>query len=347
MTTARTTTTSPETDRQQPLRAQVHTDGTGGVSVLASPQWWRSVATADNWPELAESIARAGEQDVRRGLCGVVGATTGRPCKVYTRLEPCPHHGAGHEKNRCGAKTRKGPTCQWNLVVNGACRNHPDTWERIKQERLTQEEAEQRARAEAAQAQAEEREREEAETLTVPCSDCRAEAGETCKQPNGLAAGGSHAPRHRYRKHLTAAEIASCTSCGAAIGSLCRTGSDTEAAEPHSARRRAVTVCRERCPGGWARLPVRDPAVPVPRTGDRRASFSARRPRLTESGRPSLSSCTTVKSGPSERSAASGSVPAKPTSTSRAHFRPDFPARRGRPGPAGRRRSLRGVRPDR
>ncbi|MFF2631151.1 hypothetical protein ACFVUN_35970 [Kitasatospora griseola] len=222
--------------------ARVSTDGTGWVSVLASPQWWRSAATADNWPELAESIARTGEQGTRGGLCGVIGATTGRPCKVDTRFDPCPHHGMGQESNRCGAKTRNGATCQWNLVVNGACPNHPDTWRRIQQERLARQEAERRVQEEAARARAEERGRQEAQALTVPCSYCRAETGEACRQPNGLTAGGSHAPRHRYRRHLTAAQAASCASCGAGLGELCRTAKDTEASDPHSARRRAATT---------------------------------------------------------------------------------------------------------
>ena len=62
------------------VKAKVSLDRTGWVTVTASPQWWRATADDPQWPELAQYLARQGEESRATDLCGVVGRTTGRPC---------------------------------------------------------------------------------------------------------------------------------------------------------------------------------------------------------------------------------------------------------------------------
>ncbi|MEV0531572.1 hypothetical protein [Kitasatospora sp. NPDC050463] len=220
------------------IPAAYGTDGTGWTKVNASPEWWRWAATSPRWPELAERFAQAGEEGINPRLCRAVGASTKRPCKFNISTEPCPHHGEGHEANRCGARTKKGTGCQWNLVVNGECPNHPHTWERIERARRAEEEAAQRARDAAVKAAEERRRAEEVAALEGECPYCHAEAGEQCQRRDRSAAGSVHTPRRRLGLHAQVAAVTACESCGAMEGSLCRTSSGKSALDPHAARRR-------------------------------------------------------------------------------------------------------------
>ncbi|MGW1409395.1 zinc finger domain-containing protein [Streptomyces sp. NPDC002403] len=171
------------------------------------------------------------------GRCRAIGATTGRPCRVDTRSEPCPHHGPGNDKNRCGAPTAGNTLCRWNLVVNGPCRNHPDTYERILEEKRAQE-AELRRCQEAKEAERTRRVEERMRAAEqLPCSYCAAEPGSACIIPGtGMAAAKTHSPRFKLLDHTQAAAIP-CQSCGASAGDLCRTSAGKQAVEAHMPRR--------------------------------------------------------------------------------------------------------------
>ena len=214
-------------------------DSAGWVSLQGTAEWWRSQIDSDDWPAIAEQMARAGEAAVRPGICRAIGATTGRPCRVDTRFEPCPHHGPGNEKNRCGASTTSSTSCRWNLVVNGPCPNHPETYERILEEQRAQEaelRRQQEAREEENARRAEERKRSAEQLL---CPYCSAEPGSACvNQGTAVAAAKTHGPRLRLLDHTRAAVIP-CPSCGEPAGSLCRTSTGKQAAEAHAPRRQA------------------------------------------------------------------------------------------------------------
>ncbi len=222
------------------IAAALRTDGTGWARLLASPQWWRWAARSPQWPELAEEIARAAERSVRPDLCRVVGATTKRPCKFNTASDPCPHHGEGNQDNCCGAITKKGKPCQWNLAVNGECPNHPESWQRIQKAREDQENAERLAREEAARLREQRWQKTQAEAREVTCGYCRAEPGTYCHKPDGTELPDTHTPRRKLRIHSAAAAAAPCSSCGAETGQLCRTSSAKDALDAHAARLRAV-----------------------------------------------------------------------------------------------------------
>ncbi|MGW2183079.1 hypothetical protein ACWCXX_34480 [Streptomyces sp. NPDC001732] len=128
-------------------------DDAGWVSLHGTAEWWRSQVDSDDWPAIAEKLAREGEAAMRPGRCRVIGATTGRPCRIDTRFEPCPHHGPGNEENRCGAPTARNTACRWNLVGNERpCPAHPEAYERILEKQRAQE-AELRRQQEAEQAE--------------------------------------------------------------------------------------------------------------------------------------------------------------------------------------------------
>ncbi|MFF4384985.1 hypothetical protein [Kitasatospora sp. NPDC001547] len=222
-----------------PFLAVLRTDGTGWSGIYASPAWWRQTATAPNWPDLAEQIARAGEENINPHVCRVVGATTRRPCKVGTYQEPCPHHGAGNETNRCAATTRKGGTCRWNLAVNGQCPNHPETWERFERTRRDQEHAEQQSREKAARAAAELHRQLQDAARAMACPYCEAEPEAPCRGRDGAAKNTVHSTRRRLAEHMTVAAATPCPSCEATAGTLCRTSSGKHALDPHAARSRA------------------------------------------------------------------------------------------------------------
>ncbi|MFE4397951.1 MULTISPECIES: zinc finger domain-containing protein [Streptomycetaceae] len=214
------------------------TDGTGWSGIYASPEWWRQAATSPNWPDLAKQIAQAGEENIDPHLCRVVGATTRRPCKFDTLREPCPHHGADNETNRCGSPTRKGGTCRWNLAVKGPCRNHPETWERLEQTRRDQEQAARQAQEEAAHAAAEHQRQAQTTARAVACPHCEAEPEVSCRSRDGAAKDAVHARRRRFAEHMTVAAATPCPSCEAETGTLCRTSSGKATLDPHAARSR-------------------------------------------------------------------------------------------------------------
>jgi hypothetical protein len=141
--------------------AIVTTQGIGRVTLRVPVRFLRWAARAQEWPELAEELARAVElcqgpmlldeigavaddsswpalaerlarvvhvrviENQGADQCGVTGATTGRPCAFNTTSRPCPHHGEGSEKNRCGAATASGTPCRWNVLISGQCPSHP------------------------------------------------------------------------------------------------------------------------------------------------------------------------------------------------------------------------------
>ncbi|WP_406164012.1 hypothetical protein OG806_49010 [Streptomyces sp. NBC_00882] len=216
-------------------------DRTGWVTVKASPQWWRATAQSDGWADIAEQLAIAGEDSTDPRMCRVIGATTKMPCKIDTSREPCPHHGEGNETNRCGAQKAKGGPCRWNLVVHGECPNHPQTWQRILEERRKQEEEERQRRADIAERWAAEQAQRERDAQTLPCSYCDAESEAPCIRPGTEeSASRLHTPRFKLLDHRHAAAQAECTSCGAQRKALCQTSSGKDAADAHAARVRAA-----------------------------------------------------------------------------------------------------------
>lgn len=218
-------------------RPRFSVDRTGWVTVRASPQWWRATAQGSEWADIAEQLAAVGEDSVDPALCHVIGATTGTPCKFDTRQEPCPHHGEGSEENRCGAPTARGTRCRWNLAVRGECPGHPQTWERILQERRRRDEEERQRQTALAERKAAEQAQRERDAGMLPCSYCDAEPEAECTQLGlGVPAPRLHAPRFRLLDHRRAAALAVCTGCGAELGALCRTSTGKEAADAHAAR---------------------------------------------------------------------------------------------------------------
>lgn len=217
-------------------------DRTGWVTVKASPQWWRSTAHAEDWADIVEQLASAGEDSVSPGLCRVIGTTTKTPCKIDTSREPCPHHGPGNEKNRCGApKARGGGSCRWNLVMNGECPNHPETWQQLLETRRAEEEREQQRREAEMQRRAAERAQRTRDALTVPCPYCAAEPdGECVKLGTNVPAPLLHAPRYKLLDHRRVAARAGCASCGSELDALCRTSSGKDASDAHAERVRAA-----------------------------------------------------------------------------------------------------------
>ncbi|MGW1411538.1 hypothetical protein [Streptomyces sp. NPDC002403] len=186
---------SAEKVTKAPSAPRFQADNTGWVSLQGTVEWWRSQIDSNAWPVIAAQMVKEGEAALQPDTCRVIGTTTGRPCRVDTRLEPCPHHGPGNEANRCGASTTSSTSCRWNLVVNGPCSNHPETYERILEEQRAQE-AELRRQWEEKEEEAarrtEERKREAEQFL---CPYCSAEPGSACvSQGTAVATGKTHGP---------------------------------------------------------------------------------------------------------------------------------------------------------
>lgn len=214
-------------------------DNTGWVSLQATAEWWRSQIDSDDWPDIAEQMAQEGEAAIQPGRCRAIGVTTGRPCRVDTRFEPCPHHGPGNETNRCGARTTGNTLCRWNLAVRGPCRSHPHTYERIIEEERAHR-ADLRRQQEAEQAEWEKRFAERTRAAEqLPCSYCAAGPGQACtQQSTGMPAGKVHSPRYKLLDHTLLTAIP-CQSCGALAGDLCQTSTGKQSTEAHAPRRRS------------------------------------------------------------------------------------------------------------
>ncbi|MFB6579361.1 hypothetical protein ACFCYC_18420 [Streptomyces sp. NPDC056402] len=220
--------------------AQISAKGTGWVSVLASPEWWRASSSFSNWEEISEAIATAGERRLNQHLCRVMGVTTKRPCAHDTRNGPCEHHGPGNEDNRCGAQTLKGTSCRWNLVVRGECISHPATYQRILHAKAEREEDRRREQAAQEARQAAQLRREEAVALAIACGYCQSPSEAACVVPGTGEAFKRifHQARYALAVHTVEAQQAACPSCGAQPGVLCQTSSGGIAGSAHVARRR-------------------------------------------------------------------------------------------------------------
>ncbi|MFJ2875504.1 MULTISPECIES: hypothetical protein [unclassified Streptomyces] len=226
--------TSPSVRIPPPL---LKVDGGGVLTVQATPEWFQHMAHAPEWTEFAEQLAAAGKAAVNPRLCLSTETQTGHPCRWNTQQEPCVHHGPKNNENRCGAPTKSGDPCRWNLIVHGPCRNHPDTYERILEEKRAQE-AELRRHQEAEEAERARRFEERSRAAQqLPCPYCAAEPGAACINPKSrLTAARNHSLRFNLLDHTQAAVIP-CQSCGAPAGDLCRTSTGKLAAEAHVPRR--------------------------------------------------------------------------------------------------------------
>ncbi len=223
-------------------RPRLSTDGTGWLTITASPQWWREKTTASDWPDYITAAISVAEENIVPWLCGAIAPSTGRPCRVNTQVESCPHHGPGNEDHRCNEATKGGSPCRWNLSVRGECPNHPASWERRQKTAAEHQEAE-RLRQEKEQ----EYRRQEAEAHSklaesIACVYCYAAGGEPCRDPQGEPAFRIHSVRAKHADHVQFAAASPCTSCGAEVGVLCSTSTGSNAQAPHSPRRRAQRV---------------------------------------------------------------------------------------------------------
>ncbi|WP_418962991.1 hypothetical protein [Streptomyces lavendofoliae] len=178
--------------------AKLNTDGTGWASVLASPDWWRSLPDASNLHELVEEIASYGESRLNPTLCLALGARTRRPCR-YPRHE-CPHHGPDNAKNRCQVVGKGGKPCRWNVTANGPCPNHdPSVPRPTPAPRRAGGTPPQQRRSSVPVRKAQ----PVVKPITVPCPHCGVEPGARCRYPNG-----SETSIHRLRKKAAAERAA-------------------------------------------------------------------------------------------------------------------------------------------
>jgi hypothetical protein len=113
----------------------VRGDGTGWVSVHASPSWWRGLPTIPDLDTLTEKWAQIGEVYLDPALCRVVGSSSsGHPCPIDITNGPCPLHGELPDSeqpdgerldtDRCGQLTKAGTPCRWDTSAHGPCLSH-------------------------------------------------------------------------------------------------------------------------------------------------------------------------------------------------------------------------------
>ena len=131
----------------------VAADGTGWVTVLASPSWWRTLPTMPDLPGLVEQWAAAGGTAINTDLCRTIGPGGGAPCVIDTAGGRCPLHDDGVDDrlddevayegldvprddprddpardltgdDLCGQLTKAGRPCRWNTVTRGPCLPH-------------------------------------------------------------------------------------------------------------------------------------------------------------------------------------------------------------------------------
>ncbi|MEV0604520.1 hypothetical protein AB0I82_35210 [Streptomyces sp. NPDC050315] len=225
------TTTANEMDK-----ALYDIDETGLVTLQATPEWWRKMEQATDWPEIAEIIAQAGESARSEDVCGVIGRTTHRPCRHNTRRHgACPNHCETPLPFHCAMQRKKGGWCRSDLR-NGPCKNHPDSYEEYMAAiRADEEEELQRQAAREQEARKAAQERHDA-TLRMRCPYCDAQPGSPCVRQNGEQQIKLHSARENLWLHTEAASAAPCSYCKAAVGELCRTSSGNIAGQAHADR---------------------------------------------------------------------------------------------------------------
>ncbi|MBT2401510.1 hypothetical protein [Streptomyces sp. ISL-100] len=208
------------------------------LTVTAAPAWFEYMARAEEWPDFAEDLAAQARTAVNPHLCLSTDTQTGIPCRIPIRDEPCVHHGPQSNENRCGAATKSGNPCRFNLVAHRyPCPSHPETYDRIQQAEA-QEKAEQEAEAEEwAAEQCRMQEKRTKAALELACPHCEAPPASPCVMPNsGNVASKLHGTRYRRLDHALQTKTP-CPSCGAEASAFCRTSSGLEAADVHAARR--------------------------------------------------------------------------------------------------------------